>query len=74
MVFEKPSALQTRFFRLLWIKALIERQSIGCVMIDDEAMVNVMSTLFVKKLGKSEDELRPTDTTMTDSTRSNQRP
>lgn len=38
----------------------------GRVMIDDEVIVNVMPTSFFKKLGKSKDELKPLDMTMTD--------
>uniref|UniRef100_A0A6V7QUK6 Uncharacterized protein n=1 Tax=Ananas comosus var. bracteatus TaxID=296719 RepID=A0A6V7QUK6_ANACO len=68
VVFEKLSALQTRFVRLLIIRALIEGQHVGQVMIDGRAMVNVMPISFLKKLGKSEDELKPTNTTMTDFT------
>ncbi len=31
-------------------------------------MVNVMPTAFLKKIGKSKEELKPTDTTVTDFT------
>nr|CAD1825844.1 unnamed protein product [Ananas comosus var. bracteatus] len=41
-------------------------------MVDGGVMVNVMLTSFFKKLGKSEDELKPTDTIMTDFTGSSQ--
>nr|CAD1831609.1 unnamed protein product [Ananas comosus var. bracteatus] len=41
-------------------------------MIDGWAMVNVMPISFFKKLGKSEDDLKPTDTTMIDFTGSGQ--
>ncbi|XP_020106673.1 uncharacterized protein LOC109722906 [Ananas comosus] len=66
VVFEKPSAMQTRFIRPLFIKALIECRPVGRVMVDGGAMVNVMPTVFFKKLGKDEDELKPMDTIMTD--------
>nr|CAD1830230.1 unnamed protein product [Ananas comosus var. bracteatus] len=72
VVFEKPSAIQTRFVRPLFIRALIEGRPVGRVMIDGGAMVNVMPTSFFKKLGKSEDQLKPIDTIMTDFTRSGQ--
>lgn len=42
-------------------------------MVDGGAMVNVMPTFFKKKLGKSEDELKPTDTIMINFTGSGQR-
>lgn len=41
-------------------------------MVDDGEMVNVMPTSFFKKLGKSEDELKPTDTIMIEFTGSGQ--
>lgn len=41
-------------------------------MVDRGEIVNVMPTSFFKKLGKSEDELKPTDTIMTDFTSSGQ--
>lgn len=41
-------------------------------MIDGRAMVNAMPTSFFKKLGKSEDKLKPTNTIMTDFTMSGQ--
>nr|CAD1839730.1 unnamed protein product [Ananas comosus var. bracteatus] len=72
VVFEKPSAMQTRFVRPLFIRALIEGRPVGRVMVDGGAMVNVMPTSFFKKLGKSEDELKPTDTIITDFTGSGQ--
>nr|CAD1840701.1 unnamed protein product [Ananas comosus var. bracteatus] len=72
VVFEKPSAIQTRFVRPLFIRALIEGRPVGRVMVDSGAMVNVMPILFFKKLGKDEDELKPTDTIMTDFTGSGQ--
>ncbi|XP_020082161.1 uncharacterized protein LOC109705789 [Ananas comosus] len=72
VVFEKPSAIQMRFIRPLFIRALIEGRLVGRVMVDGGAMVNVMPTSFFKKLGKDEDELKPTDTIMTDFTRSGQ--
>nr|CAD1829203.1 unnamed protein product [Ananas comosus var. bracteatus] len=68
VVFEKPSALQTRFVRPLFIKSLIEGRPMGRVMIDGGAMVNVMPTSFFKKLGNGKNELKPTDMTMTDFT------
>nr|CAD1830252.1 unnamed protein product [Ananas comosus var. bracteatus] len=72
VVFEKPSIMQTRFVRPLFIRALIEGRPVGRVMVDGGAMVNVMPTSFFKKLGKSEDELKPTDTIMNDFTGSGQ--
>nr|CAD1833859.1 unnamed protein product [Ananas comosus var. bracteatus] len=72
VVFEKPSAMQTRFVRPLFIRALIEGRPVGRVMVDGGAMVNVMPTSFFRKLGKGEDELKPTDTIMTDFTGSGQ--
>nr|CAD1840704.1 unnamed protein product [Ananas comosus var. bracteatus] len=45
---------------------------LGRVMIDGGTMVNVIPTSFFKKLGKSEDELKPTNTIMTDFTGSGQ--
>nr|CAD1829482.1 unnamed protein product [Ananas comosus var. bracteatus] len=68
VVFEKPSALQTRFVRPLFIKSLIEERPMGRVMIDGGAMVNVMPTSFFKKLGKGKNELKPTDMTTIDFT------
>ncbi len=35
-------------------------------MVDGGAMVNVMPTAFLNKIGNSEEELKPTDPTMTD--------
>lgn len=55
VVFKKPSALQTRFVRPLFVRALIEGWPIGRVIVDGGAIVNVMPTSFFKKLGKSED-------------------
>nr|CAD1827515.1 unnamed protein product [Ananas comosus var. bracteatus] len=72
VVFEKPSALQAKFVQPLYIKALIEGRHVGRVMINGGAIVNVMPTLFLKKLGKSKDELKPTDTTITDFTENGQ--
>ncbi|XP_020086726.1 uncharacterized protein LOC109709066 [Ananas comosus] len=72
VVFEKPSIMQTRFVRPLFIRALIEGRPVDRVMVDAEAMVNVMPTSFFKKLGKSQDELKPTDTIITDFTGSGQ--
>lgn len=40
----------------------------GRVMINGGAMVNVMPMLFLKKLGKSKDEFKPMDTSITDFT------
>ncbi len=37
-------------------------------MVDGRVMVNVMPTSFLKKIGKSEEELKPTDTMMTNFT------
>lgn len=71
-MFEKPSVLQTGFVRPLYIKALIEGWPVGLVIIHGEAMVNVMPMSFFKKLGKREYELKPTNTTMTDFTKSGQ--
>ncbi len=45
---------------------MIEGRPVGRVMVDGEAMVKVMSTIFLKRIGKSEDVLKPTATTMTD--------
>lgn len=45
----------------------------GRVMVDGGAMVNVMPTSFFKILGKSKDELKPTDTIMVDFTRNGQK-
>nr|CAD1821681.1 unnamed protein product [Ananas comosus var. bracteatus] len=72
VVFDKPSAIQTRFVRPLFIQALIEGRPVGQVMVDGGVMVNVMPTSFFKKLGKNEDELKPTDAIMTDFTGSDQ--
>nr|CAD1834648.1 unnamed protein product [Ananas comosus var. bracteatus] len=72
VVFQKPSAMQTRFVRPLFIRALIEGRPVGRVMVDSGAMVNVMPTSFFRKLGKDEDELKPTNTIMTDFTGSGQ--
>nr|CAD1827314.1 unnamed protein product [Ananas comosus var. bracteatus] len=72
VVFEKPSALQTRFVRPLFVRALIQGRPVGRVMVDGGAIVNVMPTPFFKKLCKSEDELKPTDTIMADFTRNSQ--
>nr|CAD1833460.1 unnamed protein product [Ananas comosus var. bracteatus] len=72
VIFEKPSAIQTRFVRPLFIRALIEGRPVSRVMIDGGAMVNVIPTSFFKKLGKSEDELKPIDIIMTDFTGSGQ--
>ncbi len=60
VVFEKPSAFQTRFIRPLYIQALIEGRPVGCVMVDGGAMVNVMTTTFLKRIGKREKELKTT--------------
>nr|CAD1821694.1 unnamed protein product [Ananas comosus var. bracteatus] len=68
VIFEKSSAMQMRFIRPLFIKALIEGRPVGRVMVDGGAMVNVMPTSFFKKLGKDENELKPTDSIMTDFT------
>nr|CAD1818574.1 unnamed protein product [Ananas comosus var. bracteatus] len=68
VVFEKPSIIQTRFVRPLFIRTLIEERPVGRVMVDGGAIVNVMPISFFKKLGKSENELKPTDTIMTDFT------
>lgn len=72
VVFEKPSALQTKYVRPLYIRAVIEGRPVGQVMINGGATVNIMLTLLYKKLGKSKDELKPTDTTMTNFARSDQ--
>nr|CAD1831652.1 unnamed protein product [Ananas comosus var. bracteatus] len=66
------SAAKTRFMRPLFIRALIEGRPVGRIMVDEGSMVNVMPTSFFKKLGKSKDELKPTDTIMTDFTGSGQ--
>nr|CAD1829195.1 unnamed protein product [Ananas comosus var. bracteatus] len=50
VVFEKPSVIQTRFVRPLFIRALIEGRPVGRVMIDGGAMVNVMPTSFFRNL------------------------
>nr|CAD1840643.1 unnamed protein product [Ananas comosus var. bracteatus] len=68
VVSEKPSIIQTRFVRPLFIRVLIEERPVGRVMVDRGAMINFIPTSFFKKLGKSEDELKPTDTIMTDFT------
>ncbi len=39
-------------------------------MIDGWALANVMSTFFFKKIDKDENDLKPTDTTMVNITRS----
>nr|CAD1825843.1 unnamed protein product [Ananas comosus var. bracteatus] len=65
VIFEKPSAFQTRFVRPLFIRVMIEGRPVGRVMVTGSAMVNVMPTSFFKQFGKSEDELKPTNTTMT---------
>ncbi len=68
VVFEKSSAFQTRFIRPLYIQALIEELSVGRVMVDGGAMVNVMATAFLKRIDKSEMELKTTYKTMTNFT------
>nr|CAD1824993.1 unnamed protein product [Ananas comosus var. bracteatus] len=72
VVFEKPSTMQTRFVRPLFIRALIEGRPVGRVMVDGGAMVNVMPTSFFRKLGRGKNELKPTDIIMTDFTGSGQ--
>nr|CAD1827324.1 unnamed protein product [Ananas comosus var. bracteatus] len=72
VVFEKPSALHARFVRPLFVRALIQGRPVGRVMVDGGAIVNVMPTPFFKKLCKSEDELKPTDTIMADFTTNSQ--
>nr|CAD1832644.1 unnamed protein product [Ananas comosus var. bracteatus] len=64
--------MQTRFVRPLFIRALIEGRPVSRVIVDGGAMVNVMPTSFYKKSGKNEDELKLTDTIMTDFTSNSQ--
>nr|CAD1833033.1 unnamed protein product [Ananas comosus var. bracteatus] len=65
VVFKKLIDYADEIRKALFIRALIEGRPVGRVMVDGAAMVNIMPTSFYKKSGKSEDELKPTDTIMT---------
>nr|CAD1833628.1 unnamed protein product [Ananas comosus var. bracteatus] len=52
VVFEKSSIMQTRFVRLLFIRALIEGRPVGRVMVDGGAMANVVPHLSLRSWAK----------------------
>ncbi|CAL1403351.1 unnamed protein product [Linum trigynum] len=65
IVFNEPDAKMLRHLRPLYIKAHIKNVSMSRVLVDNGVAVNVMPTRMLRKLGKSENELIPTEVFVT---------
>jgi hypothetical protein len=56
-VFDKPEEAR-RHMKPLFIKGHINGRSVGCMMVDGGASINIMPTLMFEKLGHREEELK----------------
>lgn len=68
MGFDKPSERMTKHIMPLYIKACINGKTIGRVIVDGGAVLNVMPITTMKKLGRKKEELVPTNMKMTNFT------
>ena len=64
VILEKPSVEMTRHIRPLYIKAHLNGKPISRVLIDDGSVVNVIPSRMLAMLGRTEEDLIPTDVTV----------
>ena len=64
VILEKPSVEMTRHIRPLYIKAHLNGKPISRVLIDDGSVMNVIPSRTLVMLGRTEEDLIPTDVTM----------
>ncbi|XP_059627576.1 uncharacterized protein LOC132270413 [Cornus florida] len=61
IIFEKPPLSMTQQLRPLYVKVWVEGQPINRVLVDNGSVVNVIPATTLKKLGKTMDDVVPTD-------------
>ncbi|XP_059624663.1 uncharacterized protein LOC132267525 [Cornus florida] len=61
IIFEKPPLSMTQQLRPLYVKVWVEGQPINRVLVDNGSVVNVIPSTTLKKLGKTMDDVVPTD-------------
>ena len=64
VILEKPSIEMTRHIRPLYIKAHLNGKPISRVLIDDRSVVNVIPSRMLAILGRTEEDLIPTNVTV----------
>ena len=69
MILEKPSVEMTRHIMPLYIKAHLNGKPVSRVLIDDGSTVNVIPSKILAMLGRTEEDLIPTDVTVSAFTR-----
>ncbi|CAN0858222.1 hypothetical protein LINGRAHAP2_LOCUS7138 [Linum grandiflorum] len=65
VVFKEPEPSMSRHLRPLYIKAWLDEVPVSRVLVDNGAAVNVMPTRMLKKLGKTVNDLIPTEVFIT---------
>ncbi|GKV32763.1 hypothetical protein SLEP1_g41344 [Rubroshorea leprosula] len=68
IIFEKPEERMARHIRPLYIHAHLDGMPINRVLVDNGAIVNVLPTCIMHKIGKSLGDLMETEVTISDST------
>ena len=64
MILEKPSLKKIRHIKPLYIKAHLNGRPMSRVLIDDGSAMNVIPSKMLATLGKTEEDLIPTDVTV----------
>ncbi|XP_073017956.1 uncharacterized protein [Primulina eburnea] len=61
VILEKPTPVMTKHIRPLYIKAHVNGKPVSRVLIDNGSVVNVLPVRMLKSLGKTEEDLIPTE-------------